>query len=217
VIHAWLDDAPDRIFADSQIRRIKTVAPRSHVVTLPRYDAFMQIVIDLAKQGVRFREFAGNDEILLTAIAPGAWDGRLTAGTRLFSEPLLTNPAAKRLTYAYNGAGQRVLLVEPGGGRAVDPERLFPLTTHDILLQSYMHGVTWGRVDPSRAGELKQSLVVGYTRRFCREERPAGEVEVFSSIRRITEPGNGREGAVRELFLRFSCSAGEPRLSYVRR
>ena len=43
-----------------------------------------------------------------------------------------------------------VVLVEPGGGRAVDPERLFPLTTHDILLQSYMHGVTWGRVDPSR-------------------------------------------------------------------
>jgi hypothetical protein len=95
-IHAWLDDAPDRIFADSRIRKIKTVTARSHVVALPRHDAFTQIVVGLARQGVRFRELAGNDEILVTAIAPDAWDSRLVAGTLLFSEPLLTNPAAKR-------------------------------------------------------------------------------------------------------------------------
>jgi hypothetical protein len=96
-IYAWLDDATDRIFADGRIRKIKTVAARSHVVALPRHDAFTQVVIGLARQGVRFRELAANDEILVTAIAPAAWDNRLVAGTLLFGEPLLTNPAAKRI------------------------------------------------------------------------------------------------------------------------
>jgi len=97
VIHAWLDDVPERVFADSRVKRIKTLTARSYIVTLPRYEAFTQTVIALAKHGVRFHDFAGNDAILVTAIAPNAWDGRLATGVRLFSEPILTNPAAKRV------------------------------------------------------------------------------------------------------------------------
>jgi hypothetical protein len=96
-IHAWVDDAPDRVFADGRVRKVKTVTARSHVVALPRHDAFTQVVMGLARQGVRFREIAGNDEIVVTAIVPGPWDSRLATGTVLFSEPLLTNPAAKRI------------------------------------------------------------------------------------------------------------------------
>lgn len=97
VIHAWIDDASDRIFADGRIRMIKAVTPGSYIVTIPRYEAFTQIVVALARQGVRFRDFAGNDAILLTAIAPQGWDERLRAGELLFSETLLTNPGAKRI------------------------------------------------------------------------------------------------------------------------
>ena len=46
---------------------------------------------------MRFREFAGNDEILLTAIAPSALNFRLATGEVLLKEPLLTNPGATRI------------------------------------------------------------------------------------------------------------------------
>ena len=97
VIHAWIDAASDRIFENDRIRKIKTVGDRSYIVTLPRFEAYTPTVAGLAKQGVRFREFAGNDEILLTAIAPSALDFRLATGEVLLKEPLLTNPGATRI------------------------------------------------------------------------------------------------------------------------
>ena len=97
VIHAWIEGASDRIFEDDRIRKIKTVGDRSYIVTLPRFEAFTPTVAGLAKQGVRFREFAGNDEILLSAIAPSALDFRLATGEVLLKEPLLTNPGATRI------------------------------------------------------------------------------------------------------------------------
>jgi len=97
VIHAWIDAASDRIFEDDRLRKIKTVGDRSYIVTLPRFEAYTPTVAGLAKQGVRFREFAGNDEILLTAIAPSALDFRLATGEVLLKEPLLTNPGATRI------------------------------------------------------------------------------------------------------------------------
>ncbi|PYN43466.1 MAG: hypothetical protein DME00_26955, partial [Candidatus Rokuibacteriota bacterium] len=72
VIHAWIAEAPDRIFDDDRIRKIKPVDARSSIVTIPRHEAFTPIVIGLVKQGVQFLELAGNDEILLTAMAPSA-------------------------------------------------------------------------------------------------------------------------------------------------
>jgi hypothetical protein len=97
VIYAWVDDAPDRIFGDHRIRKIKALGDRSYLVAMPRHDAFTPLVAELVKQGVRFREIAGNDEILLTVIAPSALDFRLETGEILAKEPLLTNPAAQRI------------------------------------------------------------------------------------------------------------------------
>ena len=97
VIHAWIEGASDRLFGDDRIRKIKAVGDRSYIVTLPRFEAFTPMVTGLAKQGVRFREFAGNDEILLTAIAPSALNFRLATGEVLLKEPLLTNPGATRI------------------------------------------------------------------------------------------------------------------------
>jgi hypothetical protein len=96
-IHAWIDDAPDRIFDDQRIQKIKAIGERSYIVAIPRYEAFTPLVTDLAKLGVRFRELAGNDEILLTVIAPSALDFEVESGEVLLREPLLTNPAATRI------------------------------------------------------------------------------------------------------------------------
>jgi len=96
-IHAWVDDAPDRIFGDRRIRKIKALGDGSYVIAMPRHEAFTPLVVELVKQGVRFREVAGNDEILLTVIAPSALDFRLETGEILLKEPLLTNPGATRI------------------------------------------------------------------------------------------------------------------------
>jgi hypothetical protein len=97
VIHAWIDGASEPIFEDDRIRKIKTLGDGSYIVTIPRFEAFTPMVVALTKQGVRFRELAGNDEILLTATAPSALEFRLAAGDLLLYEPLLTNPGATRI------------------------------------------------------------------------------------------------------------------------
>jgi hypothetical protein len=96
VIHARLDDAPERVFADTRIRKVKPLGPRSYIVALPRYTAFTPVVTALARQGVRFHDLAGNDEILLTAIAPRELNLQPPGGLVL-SEEILTNPATKRI------------------------------------------------------------------------------------------------------------------------
>ena len=96
-IHAWIEGAPDRAFEDDRIRKVKAVGDRAYIVTIPRSEAFTPIVVGLTQQGVRFREFAGNDEILLTAIAPSALEFRLARGEIMLKEPLLTNPGVTRI------------------------------------------------------------------------------------------------------------------------
>jgi hypothetical protein len=112
VIHAWIDDAPDRIFDDGRIRKIKAVGARSYIITIPRFEAFTPVVTALAKQGARFREFAGNDEILLTAIVPSALDFRLGTGDVLLKEPLLTNPGVTRIAVKAPVASLHVVLAD---------------------------------------------------------------------------------------------------------
>lgn len=96
-IHAWIDHAPDAVFADGRVRRVRVMGPRAHVVLLPRYEAFTTVVTALVRQGVRFVDIAGNDTIVVTAIVPRDWTYRLTDGTVAFEAALLTNPAAKRI------------------------------------------------------------------------------------------------------------------------
>jgi hypothetical protein len=84
---------------------------------LPRYEPFTDVVVTLAKQGVRFRDIAGNETIVLTAIAPGAWQYRLPSGAVVLSAPLLTNPAAKRIAVSVPVGSLNAILtgLERGG------------------------------------------------------------------------------------------------------
>jgi len=112
IIYAWIDGAPERVFDDDRIRKVKPLGGQSYVVTLPRHDAFTPVLVGLVKQGVQIRELAGNDEILLTATAPSAVDLRLATGEILLKEPLLTNPAAMRIAVKAPTASLRALLSE---------------------------------------------------------------------------------------------------------
>lgn len=98
--------------------------------------------------------------------------------------------------------------------RSADPGEFFPGSVRSTLLQSYLHGVTWHSVPAARSDELKRSLYTRFARRYCRNHHPAGRVQVYATVRRITAEGAGP--GRRELLLEFDCRDGEPVLHYVR-
>jgi choline dehydrogenase len=98
--------------------------------------------------------------------------------------------------------------------RSEDPAHLFPDSTHYILLQSYMHGVTWGRVPRSRAVEFRTSLMTRFARRYCDRERPVTSIDVYALVRRITDETSNDRRHDRRLFMRFECKRTEPQLAY---
>lgn len=87
----------DVMAGESSARLVTQFEDGSALLSLPRYEQFREATIRLASKGVRFREIAGNDEILLTALAPGDWRYDLPAGKVLFEHPILTNSAQKRI------------------------------------------------------------------------------------------------------------------------
>lgn len=63
----------------------------------PRYQAFTDVAVALARQGVVFEEIAGNDgAILVSAIAPNGWTPHARV---LFRQPISTDPAMQRVVF----------------------------------------------------------------------------------------------------------------------
>lgn len=97
-IQVWVEGVSDEVWQNEpQLRLVKTISPEAAIVAIPRYEAFTQIVPRLIRQGVRFVEIAGNDEILLTVIVPREWEYRLEMGQFLFALDILSQPALKRI------------------------------------------------------------------------------------------------------------------------
>jgi hypothetical protein len=104
-LHAWVGGATPAVLQANGVEIVSTVGPGSFIVTLPRGDAFTRSLAGLIGGGVKVLDVAGNDEIALTAIvrpaptgAAAAVDEAPPAGRVLSSDPLLTEPSARRLT-----------------------------------------------------------------------------------------------------------------------
>lgn len=70
----------------------------SALVTVPRYAPFTDHAISLAKQGIGFREIAGNRiDILVTVLVPLAWQMPSDATRLLFTQAIVTQPNLKRV------------------------------------------------------------------------------------------------------------------------
>ena len=98
--YTWIENAPDTVFQEfPHIKKVKDIKPRSYLVSIPRYQEFTETAIKLSRQDVHFAQIAGNDEIMLTIIAPGDWKYDLPDGESsfLFSENVLTQPGVKRI------------------------------------------------------------------------------------------------------------------------
>lgn len=98
--YAWIENVPDTLFVEfPRIKNVKQVAPQSYVVVIPRYQESTDLAVKLAQRDIRFVQIAGNDEILLTAVAPQNWNYDLPAGegSLLFTEDFLTRSDMKRI------------------------------------------------------------------------------------------------------------------------
>jgi len=86
-------------------------------ISLPRYEAFTAAALALLHDRVRFGDIGGNDEILLTAIAPTGF--RPEGLDVILSEPLLTDAAQSRLAIrtAVARLHDAVASIEKRGGR----------------------------------------------------------------------------------------------------
>jgi hypothetical protein len=97
LVYAAIDHAPATAFADERVREFKPLGPRSYVVSLPPREGFTETVRDLQAKGVQFLSIAGNDDILLTALAPRALADVVPSDRRVATLPLLTDPLRTRL------------------------------------------------------------------------------------------------------------------------
>jgi hypothetical protein len=99
-LHAWVGSATPVALQTHGAEIVSTVGPGSFIVTLPRGEAFTRAAVGLVGAGAKLLDVAGNDEIALTAIVrqPVASTDAPPAGRVLATDPLLTEPAASRLT-----------------------------------------------------------------------------------------------------------------------
>src|SRR5262245_3281852 len=81
-----------------ELRTLQYFPDGSALITLPRYDAFKSYSLALAKHGCNFREIAGNRSVILvSALVPRDWVPTTDDPEVLFTQPILTQPALKRV------------------------------------------------------------------------------------------------------------------------
>jgi FAD/FMN-containing dehydrogenase len=92
-------------WTDSLARAYPTIEKRAQLdaqhalLAAPRYDTFRDLMLGIASSGapVHLTEIAGNDDILLTGVAPIKWKSPVTGGQVVYTLPLPTDPARARV------------------------------------------------------------------------------------------------------------------------
>jgi hypothetical protein len=96
-IHARIEAASPKLFADERVHQVKALGPGSYIITLPRYEAFTRTSLDMLGQGVRFLDIAGNRDILITVIGRRGMSLEVPQGELLTIAAMLTDPTMQRL------------------------------------------------------------------------------------------------------------------------
>lgn len=106
-----------------------------------------------------------------------------------------------------------VLETAPDGSvRAVPPARLFPRYPHSILLQAYLHDVTWGKLPSGRAEEVKSRLRRGFADRYCRRHAEGQSVSAWATLRRVTPDNLDLSRGRTRPLMSFECGSRGVRL-----
>ncbi len=97
-VHALAMGTQGETFKNSpEVLLVEQVNEEVTLIGLPRYEGFTQIVPELTRQGVHFIEIAGNDQIMVSVLAPKDWTYSMEMGEVLFVMDVLTQPHLKRM------------------------------------------------------------------------------------------------------------------------
>ncbi len=102
-----------------------------------------------------------------------------------------------------------------GSARSIEPEEIFPVSIRGVLLQSYMHDITWGSLPRERADDMKIALFARFAHRYCKAHADAGDINVLASVGRVPIDRPAPFPAATP-FMRFSCAGTEERLVFAR-
>ena len=94
-------------------------------------------------------------------------------------------------------------------GKDSDSDAMFVRSLRGVLLDFYIHDITWMRIPPESRPELRRTILERTARRYCRVEKPIGIVEVHSSFERI-DPNGGLGEFDNVLLMKFSCQGDTP-------
>ncbi len=89
-------------------------------------------------------------------------------------------------------------------GNQTDPDAMFIRSLRGVLLDFYIHDITWLRIPPERRTELRSSILNRTAARYCRKQRPVGVVEARSSLERI-DPNGGPGEFDNVVLMKFEC------------
>lgn len=118
-VHAWIDQAGPKALADGRVQQVKALGPGSSIVTLPRYEAFSGTALALIAQNVRFRDIAGNDEILITVLARRGIPFDVPQTRLVLAAPVLTDPTMQRLAFSVPVTALNEVVAHLGRERAI--------------------------------------------------------------------------------------------------
>ena len=86
-----------RYAAVAKVQVLREYEDGSQLLILPRYEEFRDRIGALAREGVGFREIAGNARILMTLVVPDGWTYPGDGVHPLFARPVLTQPGMQRV------------------------------------------------------------------------------------------------------------------------
>ena len=98
---AWVEfPASDNALISSAIPSVKIlrdVGDEQAMLEIPRYQEFTSAALGLIRAGVRFRQIASNNLIVVSAIAPSGWMPGTPNVQLLLTQPLLTDRGYSRV------------------------------------------------------------------------------------------------------------------------
>jgi FAD/FMN-containing dehydrogenase len=83
--------APSDLAIDPRVKLVQSFDDGTHIVSIPRWGPFTEIVPKLAERGVRFLEIAGDDDIALSVIKPSNTPKLTGMGQRMFDSKLVSD------------------------------------------------------------------------------------------------------------------------------
>lgn len=81
-----------------KVQKLEQYKDSSVLMLLPRYDAFKDQALAIARAGATITEVAGNSgDIMVTYLVPDSFQKKDSIASVLFTQPILTDPSTKRM------------------------------------------------------------------------------------------------------------------------